>query len=469
MRISKLTTLDLNVYTTSLFTLPAGGVGLAFGGQFRREALEQDPDDLNIAGDVIGGGSGFTNVLGSGTTQAGRKTYAFYAEASVPVVSAANPLPGIRSLQFTGAARFEDFRNNDTNVLVPKVGMRWQPFDESLTLRATWGEGFHEPSLIELFGSPVHGANDFPFGDPVTHRPAGEFPFVIRSNPNLQPEDSRSFSGGFVYTPKFASGLTLTVDLWEIETKGRAFIPDPQDVVLRNANGQSLPLERVLRDPFTQEITFVEFAFQNAGSRKAIGTDFSLAYELNSRIGTFTSITQIAYLESLQFAQTNNQPEAELRGSGNFVTSHNVPLRWKGTSRLDWAWHGFSTGITGYYFDGFHEPIFHPSVPSLSSHYVSQTWLFDVRASYTFNFAPETPLSTGPSDKDAKSVVNQTTATYELCSWKRLLNATTIAVGCNNVFGQDPPKASFAISNNYPDFLYDPTGRFVYASLTKKF
>jgi outer membrane receptor protein involved in Fe transport len=146
-----------------------------------------------------------------------------------------------------------------------------------------------------------------------------------------------------------------------------------------------------------------------------------------------------------------------------------VPLRWKGTSRLDWAWHGISTGITGYYFDGFHEPIFHPSVPSLSSHYVSQTWLFDVRASYTFNFAPETPLSTGPSDKDAKSVVNQTTATYELCSWKRLLNATTIAVGCNNVFGQDPPKASFAISNNYPDFLYDPTGRFVYASLTKKF
>jgi hypothetical protein len=29
---SKLATLDLNIYTTNLFDLPAGGVGLAFGG-----------------------------------------------------------------------------------------------------------------------------------------------------------------------------------------------------------------------------------------------------------------------------------------------------------------------------------------------------------------------------------------------------------------------------------------------------
>lgn len=297
----------------------------------------------------------------------------------------------------------------------------------------------------------------------------GEFPLVIRSNPNLQPEDSRSFSGGFVYTPKFVPGVTLTVDLWDIETTGRAFIPDPQDVVLRNASGKSLPLERVVRDPLTQEITLLELAFQNAGSRKALGADFALDYQLETRIGTFTSNTQVTYLESLQFAQTSNQPERELRGSGDFVTSHNVPLKWKGTSRLDWAWHGFSTGVTGYYFDGFHEPIFHPSVPSVSAHYVSQTWLFDVRASYTFIFAPEgSPSPTSSNSKDAQSVVTQAAASYGLCSWKRLLNNTTIAIGCNNVFGQDPPNAK-NILVNYPDFLYDPTGRFVYASLTKKF
>lgn len=459
--ISKLTTLDLNVYTTSLFTLPAGGVGLAFGGQFRREAFEQDPDELNLEGDIIGSTKSFI-------THAGRKTYAFYAEINVPVVSSANPLPGVHSLQFTAAARFEAFRNNDTNVLVPKVGMRWQPFDESFTLRATWGEGFHEPSLIELFGNPVGGLNIDPrVVDPVTHAPAAEFPFVTRSNPNLQPEDSRAFSGGFVYSPKFVPGLTLTVDLWDIESTSRAFIPDLQNVLDRNAAGQSLPLERVTRDPVTQEITFVELAFQNAGSRKALGADFGLAYQLDTRIGTITSDTQVTYIESLQFAQTSDTPERELRGSGDFVGSEIAPLRWKGTSRLDWTWHGLSTGITGYYLDGFHEPVFRNAIGAVLSHYVSQTWLFDVRASYTFNFVPGATPPVASTGKGTVPAIPTETAAFACSGWKRLLNGTTLAIGCNNVFGQDPPRSGTFV--RYPISLYDPTGRFVYASLTKKF
>src|SRR5207253_3767548 len=46
--ISKLWTLDANIYTTSLFELPGGGVGFAFGGQFRRESLKETPDALNV-------------------------------------------------------------------------------------------------------------------------------------------------------------------------------------------------------------------------------------------------------------------------------------------------------------------------------------------------------------------------------------------------------------------------------------
>jgi hypothetical protein len=48
--LSKLATLDLNIYTTSLFKLPAGGFGLAFGGQFRRETLTQEPDRATFLG-----------------------------------------------------------------------------------------------------------------------------------------------------------------------------------------------------------------------------------------------------------------------------------------------------------------------------------------------------------------------------------------------------------------------------------
>src|SRR5207248_5161154 len=148
--LSKLATVDVNIYTTSLFELPAGGVGLAFGGQFRRENLEQNPDDLLVMGDILSTGP-------ANFTHAGRKTYAFYAETQVPVFGGKFTAPGLHALDFTAAARFEDFRDNDTNVLVPKFGVHWQPFDDSLTVRATWGEGFHQPSLIELFGIPIQG------------------------------------------------------------------------------------------------------------------------------------------------------------------------------------------------------------------------------------------------------------------------------------------------------------------------
>src|SRR6266487_2578739 len=182
---SKLATLDATMYTTALFNLPAGGVGLAFGGQFRRESLKEEPDMLNVEGDIVGNSP-------VPTATGGRKAYAFYAETSIPIFSPTNAIPGFHSLEFVAGGRFEEFLNNDTNVLVPKVGMRWQPFDEQLTLRATWGEGFREPSLEELFGSPLSTLE-------VTHDPLkgglleSETNTLISSNPNLQPEDSRSF------------------------------------------------------------------------------------------------------------------------------------------------------------------------------------------------------------------------------------------------------------------------------------
>src|SRR5207244_12156496 len=126
-----------------------------------------DMDMMKVDGDIVCNSS-------VPPAQGGRKTYALYGETRIPIFSPVtstysrgdgkNPqlvsethaaIPGFYSLEFTAGARFEEFLNNDTNVLVPKVGMRWQPFDEQLTLRATWGEGFREPSLEELFSSPV--------------------------------------------------------------------------------------------------------------------------------------------------------------------------------------------------------------------------------------------------------------------------------------------------------------------------
>src|SRR4029453_17328063 len=70
---SKLATLDLNIYTTDLFDLPAGGVGLAFGGGFSREEYTINPDDQHRLGEELG--VGFTAPV-----KAGRKEWNVWAE-----------------------------------------------------------------------------------------------------------------------------------------------------------------------------------------------------------------------------------------------------------------------------------------------------------------------------------------------------------------------------------------------------
>ena len=302
---SKLGTLDATIYTTSLIDLPAGGIGWALGGQFRRETLEEAPDSLNFRGDIIGNSP-------VGSAHGGRKSYAIYTETSVPIFSSKNSIPGFYALDFTAAARFEAFLNNNTNVLVPKVGIRWQPFDETLTLRATWGEGFREPSLEELFSSPVSDIQ-------ISHDPKNngliesETPILTTSNPNLQPEDSRSWSAGAVYTPKFVPGLTLSIDFWSIERTGVVDAPTPDQVLAREFAGTLLPGERVERDQ-GGFITRITLANQNAGYERARGIDFGIQYQLPTSIGTFTSLTQATYLDEFLFQQTVLDPITDLAG-----------------------------------------------------------------------------------------------------------------------------------------------------------
>jgi len=474
--VSKLYTLDATVYTTSLFELPGGGVGFAFGGQFRRESLEETPDMLNVEGDIVGNSP-------VPPADGGRKSYAFYAETRVPIFSPNYKVPGFYALEFTAGMRFEEFLNNDTNVLVPKVGMRWQPFDEQLTLRATWGEGYRQPSLEELFSAPI--STLFGTRDPLK---GGAFEpetnTLIQSNPNLQPEDSRSFSAGFVYTPKYVPGLNVSVDFWDTERTGIVAAPTAQQVLDREATNSLLPGEAVERDPLSGNITRILLSNQNLGSQEARGYDFTLQYQRPTPWGTFTSLTQATYLDEFLFPQFIMSEFGP--GPGNLAGRTTDPAssnegwyKWKGTSSLDWTWKGFDLVVIVRYIDGFHEFL----GDGVTQHWVHQTFTFDVQASYDFTALLPVEAQPVPGySKGEKEVVrgkdgnpletaSAQTANHGRSVWDHLLRGTTLTIGCNNVFGQDPPQAFGEDGNgqNYPGFTYDATGRFVYGRLTKKF
>src|SRR5437660_1181162 len=472
---SKLWTLDATIYTTALFNLPAGGVGLAFGGQFRRESLKEEPDMLNLEGDIVGN----SPVPGA---NGGRKTYALYAEARVPFFGENFTFPGLHSLEFSYGVRFEEFLNNDSNVLVPKFGMRWQPFDEQLTIRSTWQEGYREPSLEELFGSPLSTLE--PSHDPMN---GGAFEpetnTLIISNKNIQPEDSRSFSAGLVYTPKYVPGLNLSVNFWDTERIGVVTAPLADQVLQRELTGTLLPGEVVERD-IGGNILRIQTQNQNIGNQESRGFDFTLQYQNQTPWGTFTSLTQATYLDEFifqgfifrEFGPVNGNLAGRTTDPG---TSNEGWYKWKGTSQLDWNWNHFDVVGTVRYWDGFHE-----FTPNIHQHFVSQRFLFDLQA--TYDFSGLVPVETKPVpgySKDGKDVArgkdgsvtekaSVQTANYGVPAWQRFLfQGTSITIGCNNVFEQDPPKA-FGEGGNavgYPGFTYDATNRFWYARLTKKF
>ena len=65
---------------------------------------------------------------------------------------------------------------------------------------------------------------------------------------------------------------------------------------------------------------------------------------------------------------------------------------------------------------------------------------------------------------DFESASSQT-ANAERPFWRQTFKGLSLTLDCTNVFDHDPPRSV----DNFPRFIYDPTGRLVYVSVTKKF
>ncbi len=57
------------------------------------------------------------------------------------------------------------------------------------------------------------------FGSPNLDSPAGQYNFLQGGNPNLVPETASTKSFGVIFTPRFAPGLSVTVDYFDIKIK----------------------------------------------------------------------------------------------------------------------------------------------------------------------------------------------------------------------------------------------------------
>jgi outer membrane receptor protein involved in Fe transport len=429
--------------TASLMEVPAGDVGFAFGAEFRREKVHQAPDSTQLSGDLLGANVGTFTI-------AQRKIASYFGEIEIPIFSEKKSLDFAHAVSLNIAARFEDFLTSGRNAFVPKFGLRWQPLaDGSLVFRSSWGEGFREPSLFELFSGKTAGLT--PIDDPLNGNTEPEQNVVTGGNPRLEAEDTESWNVGVVWSPKGRlEGFTASFDLWHVERNGTV-ASDNQDTVDRAVGrdingvlkpGGLRPGESVVRD-LTGNITQVNSLFLNSGVTIAEGFDVAASYTWNTADwGRFDVGANATYMSSYKFSTVPGVEPVEFIDVA-IQSGDDAFLRWKGQAFVGWAWKGLNARVTATYTDGF-DDINGDAINGVAFR-VDSTFVYDAQLSYK--------LFPAKSRQEA--------------AWYSDLR---LVVGANNVLDEDPPFVADGgnNSNGYPGFLYNDTGRFLYVSLEKK-
>src|SRR5213082_2344515 len=220
-----------------LFSLPAGPVSFALGGEYDAPRWTRDRHALNTTFQTIGSVDG-------GSARVNRDVWSIYQEVRVPFTSPTWNFPGFYSLEVDFAEREEWYSQNTSTVLTPfqpatssqyngqrpKVSVRWQPLDPkyigALTLRGSYTEAFHAPTLFEM--TPA-GTQNFPniVNDPFSRLTEtltlNTVEERVTGNPRIQPEVAYEWSYGMVYSPKWLKGLTVSADWWHIHLRSFIF------------------------------------------------------------------------------------------------------------------------------------------------------------------------------------------------------------------------------------------------------
>ena len=301
----------------ALINMPAGPLSFALGSEHRKETVNDQPDALNTSFSSIGS-------VDFEATRASRDVWSYYGELRIPITSPSWKFPGAHSLEFQVAERFDFY--SDTNLSErPKFSVRYQPFDSSLTLRASYTEAFHAPNLSDFARS---ASEEFLLLSDVFDPETGETVPALRvlegGQPNLRPEVAYEFNYGAVWTPRFVRGLTLSADFYHIDLRDRTNFIWPGIIVDENfvSGGRRFP-GQVVRDPVTGQILFVRSLIQNISRTITEGIDYEAIYTLDTTIfgrgnfGIFTFTLNGNYLSRYVAAFQRRRSRAPIRGAGN--------------------------------------------------------------------------------------------------------------------------------------------------------
>lgn len=335
-----------------LFALPGGDARLAVGAGLRSNGLEASIRRITA--------TATTSLLNYSDGQTA--TFA-YGELFLPLVGDRNAVPLIRSLQLSGAVRYERY-DEIGGLATPKIGISYQPIGD-LTLKGAWGISFKAPTLSQQ-NTVRQGVLLFPayyLPAPPTSRNVLQ---ISGGSKDLEPEKATTLTLTAELKPHKVPGLRLEASYFDVRYRNRvvrpiadssqAFKAEYTDLILLNptleqilAATSGLPLgvqnqTGGVYDP-ANLAAIIFNQLQNAARQHIRGVDASASYEFSEGDNQFHLEASGSYLKSDQRLSAS-QPTIVRAG-----TIFNPP-HWRGRASAGWRRGAFGTTLAYNYIGG---------------------------------------------------------------------------------------------------------------------
>ena len=446
--------LNANFDTSRFFNLQGGPVSVAVGAEYRREHTKETNDPFLLAGN--------TENLAS-DSRGGYHVSEGYIEVSLPVFKDFAPL--LQELTFDVAyrgANYSTVGNAGAYMFKGTYGpVNW------LKVRTTYSRAIRAPNITEAFSPSSSGF--FNISDPCSAEnignnvnyakncaaagiPAGfkantnaSITGVSSGNPNLDPEKSISYTGGFVIQPPMIPGLAITLDYYSIKIKNAISLVAAQDVI-NNCFGSSAGLDTnfcsLLGRGSDQNINFVSTTYVNAS--KLFTDGYTLQASYSTDVAPLTQMWR--YTQGLDGRLSFNLQADYVEHMRNFPFQNNPSqvhiLEGKVASNLDEGTPHLKGLADLTYRQG-------PLSLTWQTRYIGKGALFN-------RDADQADHSESRNIPFAEATFyHNISARYRLSG---NLDGLEVFGGVNNVFGEEPP---FVTIGTGQDLAYD-IGRFAF-------
>ena len=277
--------------TGEFLNLPGGPIDLVVGFEYREESSRTITDPVTQSGVLTNAAT--PNSFGEFDVTE------FFTEVSLPLLKESRFGHELTVDAALRVADYSPFGSADAW----KVGLLYAPV-ESFRVRGTIGQAVRAPNIGEAFDplspgfenvadpcdvdrlgdDPDRAGNCAALGLPANFQANDAVSIDILSggNPNLTPEESDSFTAGFVWQPTFLEDFSLSVDYYDIEITDAITFVTAQNVLDNCVDATGGPdanfCSQIQRDPTTLDVSLVTSGNLNAAALNTAGYEIKLDY-----------------------------------------------------------------------------------------------------------------------------------------------------------------------------------------------